>query len=86
LRFAIRHPELAQEQNVRAVMIFAENLERFVEWWASLVDKLTNPRLPSDQLLFLRFRAGAVLAISLVKCRKKFGARLDRAEADRRSG
>jgi hypothetical protein len=51
-------PELAQEQNVRAVMIFAENLERFVEWWASLVDKLTNPRLPSDQLLFLRFRAG----------------------------
>ena len=67
-------------------MIFAENLERFVEWWASLVDKLINPRLPGGQLLFLRFTAGAVLAISLVKCRKKFGGPLDRAEADRRSG
>ena len=32
-------------------MIFAKHLERFVEWWASLVDKLINPRLPGGQML-----------------------------------
>ena len=47
---------------------------------------LGYPRFPHTRFLFLRFRAAAVLAISLVKCRKKFGARLDRAEADRRNG